>query len=87
MNKYEFYLEQFESGSMEVPTMNELEQAADNLESEMGVLNAAEKPESIETINKMLDLLEKSLELDSIVKAVVLYGMRNREQLEQITKS
>ena len=87
MNKYEFYLEQFENGSMEVPTLDQLNKAADNLESEMDALNAAEKPESTENINKMLDFLEKSLELDSIVKAVILYGMRNREQLEQITKS
>lgn len=87
MNNYEFYLEKFENGSMEVPTLDQLNRATDNLESEMCKLNAAEKPESIETINKMLDLLEKSLELDSIVKAVILYGMRNREQLEQITMS
>lgn len=87
MNNYKFYLEKFENGSMEVPTLDQLNRATDNLESEMRKLSAAEKPESIETINKMLDLLEKSLELDSIVKAVILYGMRNREQLEQITMS
>ena len=87
MNKYEFYLEQFENGSMEVPTLDQLNKAADNLESEMRKLNAAEKPESIETIDKMLDLLEKSSELDSIVKAVTLYGMRHPEQLERIAMS
>lgn len=87
MNKYEFYLKQFENGSMEVPTINELEQAADYLESEMRKLNAAGIPDGIETVDKMLDFLEKSSELDSIVKAVILYGMMNREQLEQITKS
>lgn len=87
MNNYEFYLEQFENGSMEVPTINELEQAADYLESEMRKLNAAGIPDSIEKVDKMLDLLEKSSELDSIAKAVTLYGMRHPEQLEQIAMS
>ena len=87
MNNYEFYLEQFENGSMEVPTIDQLSQASDYLESEMHTLNAAEKPDSIETLDKMLDLLEKSCELDSIVKAVFLYGMRNPEQSERITMS
>ena len=87
MNKYEFYLEKFENGSMEVPTINELEQAADTLESEMRKFNAAEIPYGIETVDKMLDFLEKSSELDSIVKAVTLYGMRHPEQLERIAMS
>lgn len=87
MNKYEFYLEQFENGSMEVPTINELEQAADYLESEMRKLNAEEMPYGIEKVDEMLDFLEKSSELDSIVKAVTLYGMRHPEQLERIAMS
>ena len=87
MNKYEFYLEQFENGSMEVPTINELEQAADYLESEIRKLNAEGIPYGIETVDKMLDFLEKSSELDSIVKAVTLYGMRHPEQLERIAMS
>lgn len=87
MNKYEFYLEQFENGSMEVPTINELEQAADYLESEMYKLNAEGTPYGIEKVDKMLEFLEKSSELDSIVKAVTLYGMRHPEQLERIAMS
>lgn len=87
MNKYEFYLEQFENGSMEVPTINELEQAVDYLESEMRKLNAEGMPYGIEKVDKMLDFLEKSSELDSIIKAVTLYGMRHPEQLERIAMS
>mgnify|MGYP004732931939 FL=1 len=90
MTNYEFYLEQFENGSMEVPTIEQLSQASEYLESEMRKLNAAEKPDSkvcIETVDKMLDLLEKTGELDSIVKAVTIYGMRHPEQLEWITMS
>ena len=87
MNNCEFYLEQFENGSMEVPTANQLRQASDRLSSKMYKLNAEEKPLSIETLEKMLDLVKKSEELESITKAVVLYGVKNPEQLERITKS
>ena len=87
MNKYEFYLEQFENGSMEVPTINELEQASDYLESEMRKFNAEEMSYGIEKVDEMLDFLEKASELDSIVKAVTLYGMRHPEQLERIAMS
>ena len=84
MQDFNYYLEQFENGSMEVPTINQSSQAADYLESEMHTLATAEKPDSMEIIDKMLNLLEKSSELDSIVKAVNLYAMRNPERLEQI---
>ena len=87
MNNCEFYLEQFENGSMEVPTINELEQTVDYLESEMRKFNAEGIPYGIETVDKMLDFLEKSSELDSIVKAVSLYVMRHPEQLERIATS
>ena len=53
----------------------------------MRKLNAEEMPYGIEKVDKMLDFLEKSSELDSIVKAVTLYGMRHPEQLERIAMS
>ena len=84
MQDFNYYLEQFENGSMEVPTIKQLSQTADYLESEMHMLAAAEEPASMERIDKMMELLRLSSELDSIVKAVNLYAMRNPERLEQI---